>query len=320
MVDFLLGVACAALAVKGWIRSIRSETYELAAVVLGTAVSFRIAAPIGDAISTRFGTTPEAARVSTGFVMLLLVTAGLVTLERSLVEGKKPARGLRSRLAGLAVSVTTGLVVVAVVVSVIRAIPGESAIQSAFEGSSLVDLIVPRQGVGEAAVATLAGDPVLRALLAIQPALGTSRVVLGSVPVSFEPQEPDHLELRHDLAGQVGDLVSESRVGIGVTPPAWSEGLAGVAAAYALEMYTGGRLSHDSPDSGTLDQRVASAAITLLEVDEVVTMAASVAAVHQATLDEEAARQVMTDARYDRFGVGVVDGPLGLLVVEVFGR
>jgi len=320
MSDFLLGIVFAGLAVKGWLRSFTAELYELAAVIAGIAISFRLSAPIGDAIATRFGSTPEAARILTGVGMLMLVTAGLLTLERTLVAGRRIDKGLRARMAGMVTSVVTGVVVIVLVVSVVRAIPGESALQRVLERSALVGVVVPGRGAAESLLTTVAGDPVMDALLAIQPEFGSARVVVVDDPIEFEPQSADDLEVRADVASEIGDMVSEARVAAGADPAAWSEGLAGVAAAYALDLYRSGLLAHQTADSGTLDQRVASAAITLLEVDETVAMASSAVAAHKAIQDEPAAAAVMDDPSFDRFGIGVVDGPLGLLVVEVFGR
>jgi uncharacterized protein YkwD len=92
-----------------------------------------------------------------------------------------------------------------------------------------------------------------------------------------------------------------------------------VAAGQAREMYALGYVSHLSPVTGRVPDRINRSGITLAVVGENLALAGSVAAVHDGLMASPSHRDNLLDPAFDRVGVGVVRGPYGLMVVQVFG-
>ncbi len=84
-------------------------------------------------------------------------------------------------------------------------------------------------------------------------------------------------------------------------------------------MYVNGYVSHISPTTGEVRDRVESAGIRLTIVGENLALASSTRAVHDGFLRSDSHRRNMLERSYDRVGVAAIDGPYGLMVVQVFG-
>jgi uncharacterized protein YkwD len=65
--------------------------------------------------------------------------------------------------------------------------------------------------------------------------------------------------------------------------------------------------------------RVRAARISLSVVGENLALAATPRSIHAALMDSDGHRANILRTSFDRIGVAAVDGPLGLMVVQVFG-
>lgn len=322
MFDFLLGILLAVLLVRGWRRTVAPEAIDLAAVVLGLGISFRISEPLGEAIADRFGGAPETVRLVVGLFVLVVVTVGVLSLARGFAERNRRGRpDLVERLGGAAVAVLTGILLVVFAASMIRALPMGPSADRMVDDSFVTSRLVPRTGVVEEGLTRLVGDEVLASVLALEPVLGERRVVVtGDEVVELEPVEDDSVRQRPELAREVEERINADRVSGDGRPLAWSEGLAGIAAAHASEMYRLGMVARVSPVTGSLDDRIAASSIRLAESAEVMGLAATVSAFHAAVAASPPAAETVRSPVFDRVGVGVAEGPYGAMVVVVLGR
>jgi Cysteine-rich secretory protein family len=286
------------------------------------ALSFRISGPLGDAIAERFGGAPETVRVVVGLFVLVLVAVGALSLAHSFGDRRRRGRpDPVERVGGAGVAVVTGILVVAFAVSMIRVLPLGPSAEAMLESSAVTGRLVPRGGATEQAVTGLVGDEVVSSVLALEPLVGERRVlVTGDETVDLAPVDEDDLRQRPEMARDLEEMVNAGRLAAELEPLAWSEGLAGIAAAHAGEMYSLGLVSRSSPTTGGVADRVAASSIRLSELGEVVGLAATVSAFEAATSASPDATAVVHGAGYDRIGIGVVDGPYGVMVVEVLGR
>jgi uncharacterized membrane protein required for colicin V production len=321
MIDFLLGIGLASLLVRGWVRGLVRELLDLLGLVLGVALAFRLSGPLGDFLADRFDLTPEWARIGAGIGLFVLVGAALAVAAFFLGRvARLPGLNLANRAAGAAFAGVWGLTLVLLIVALLRALPSPAAVDEALDGSRVVRALASPDSPTQRVFQGLAGDRVLDTVLALEPIFGTQRLVLdrddraeieaaGAGEVLGEPEE----------AATVYRLLNEERVGAGLEPLAWSDGLAGAAEAHAREMYLSGYVSHVSPLTGTVVERVAGTGIRLGIVGENLALAADARAVHDGLVGSESHRANMLDPRFDRVGIAAVRGPLGLMMVEVFG-
>lgn len=321
MLDFLLGLYLAGLLVRGWLRGLVKEVLDLAGLVLGVIIAFRLSGPFGDFVSDRFDVTPEWARLGAGIALFLIVGIGLSVVAFWLGKVMKlPGLNLSNRMLGAGFAVAWGITILLVLVSITRALPLPSAVDETLDESVVVHAIASPGAPPQRLFQTLAGDDVLDTLLALEPLIGNRRLVLDEDDRAvIEPADPDELEISAGEARDSFDLVNRARIDAGVEPLAWSDGLSAVALGHALEMYEEGYVSHVSPETGTVGDRVQDAGIRLVVAGENLALAASARAVHAGFLDSDGHRENMLRPRFDRLGVAAVRGPLGLMVVQVYG-
>jgi uncharacterized protein YkwD len=114
-------------------------------------------------------------------------------------------------------------------------------------------------------------------------------------------------------------FINTARLEAGSDPLPWSEELAAIAVAHAVEMYREGYLSGLSPATGRVTDRARDAGVRMSVLGENIGLAATTRAVHEEMVGSAPHRARMISESFDRVGVGVVAGPYGLIVVEVFG-
>ncbi|NIR36703.1 MAG: hypothetical protein GWN79_06010, partial [Actinobacteria bacterium] len=107
----------------------------------------------------------------------------------------------------------------------------------------------------------------------------------------IEPADPSEIEVRPGEADTNYDLLNDARIDAGLEPLAWSDPLAAVALSHAEEMYLEGYVSHVSPTTGTVGDRVRAAGIRLVVVGENLALAASPRAVHAGFMESEGHRE-----------------------------
>lgn len=294
------------------------EVMDLFGLVVGVFVAFRLSGPAGDYLHTTYGLSPETARVvaAGGLFALVGLAAALAAHLLSRVMSL-PGLSLANKLGGAGMAVLWTVFLVLVVTNVARALPLSGPLDAAMARSRVLSAIAAPDALPQVTFQRLAGDRVLDSVLALEGLFRQRRLVVGGDDsVSIEPS--DDLALSTDESRLLLDLINSERVSAGLEPLASSEGLAAVAAAHADDMYRHGFMAHRSPSTGTVTERVESAGIPVNTVTENLALAASGRAVHAGLMESEAHRSNILDGGVDRVGIAALQGPLGLLVVEVF--
>ncbi len=321
MIDFILGLYLAGLLVRGWLRGFVKELLDLIGLVIGLAVAFRLSVPIGDFLTDQFDVTPEWARIGAGVTLFVLVSTGLSLAANQLAKVMRlPGMNLANRLAGSGFALAWGIALLLVATSVLRAIPMPPVVDETLDNSVVISVIASPDSPTQQMFQDLVGDEVLDTLLALGPLIDNRNLVLDSDDtVEIDPATPEELAVNPGAADQSFLHVNRDRTGAGLAPLAWSESLAEVAMDHAMDMYLNGFISHVSPTTGTIGDRVRTARIPLTAVGENLALAANARAVHVGFMESEGHRANILRTNFDRMGIAAVDGPLGLMIVQVFG-
>ncbi len=318
MLDFLLGAYLAGLAVRGWLRGFVRELMDLVGLVVGAAVAFRLSDPVGGLLTDRFGVSPEWGRIGAGIALFVLFGVAMSVVAHFLARATRlPGLSLVNRALGTGVAAAWGVVLVLVLVSVVAVLPVPEAVDEAIVDSVVAQALAGPDSLPRHLVDPLVGDEAMTALAAIERITGGRRVVpAAGERIETETVEPDTVALVPGAVGFVADRVNADRLAVDADPLAWSDALAAVAADRALEMYRGGYIERKT-DTEIL-VTVNATGLRLQGAGEMAALAASERAAHAGIA--EAADTALTDPAYDRFGVAVARGPLGRMVVEVYGR
>ncbi len=319
MIDFVLGAALAALAVRGWIRGLVKELFDLIGLVLGIWIAFRLSAPIGDFLTDHFGVTPEVARIGSGVALFFLFGISLAVAARYLTRVMNlPGLNTANRLGGSVVALSWGLVLLLVAVNVTRVLPAAGVVGDRFEGSVVVEAVAGPDAVPQQLFERFVGDSALIALQAIQRFFGMNRIVPeGSETVEIPPAAADEIRHVRSEADRVFTEINRHRAGVEVRAVAMSEGLRAMAEARAEEIYTSGTMQR-APD-GCVRAASREFGVTLAVCEELMALAASAMGAFDGISSSSTGERVLGDPVFDRAGVAVVDGPTGRLLVIVLG-
>ena len=321
MLDFLLGTFFVILFLRGWARGFVKEAMDLLGVILGLAVAFRLSPVAGGVVGGIVGSSPTVSRVLGGLVLFLLVGGGAALLAHYLHRvARLPGLALGNRLSGAGLAVAWGAFVATLVLSVISLFRLPPAVADQIDESSVVATLTDPHGVPQTVFAQVSGDRVLGVLLSLDELVGDRQVILdGDDRIEFEAAPADDLEADSTAASDLYRLVNEERSEAGLPGLEWSPAYAAVAQNHAAAMYSGGFFAHRSLATGTVADRLVAAGVPARLVAENIALAAGTTEIHDGLADSPSHYTNMVDQRYAQMGVAAIEGPLGLMVVQIFG-
>ncbi len=320
MIDVILIGVFALLLLRGWHRGFVREAMDLVGLLLGTVMAFRFGPAVGTVIEAMAGTSSDASRLAGGMIVFFIVGIGAAVVTR-IIERKARLPGLNmiNRAGGAGLAMAWGVFLATLLLTLGVVLPMPPAVADALQGSAVARTLTDPGGGPQQVFNRLAGDRIVEALINLQDVVGDRRVILEEEEVlEFPAAEASGLQERPTDAVQVFELLNRARIDAGLDPLAWSPALADVGVAHATEMYLEGYFSHVSPVTGTVGDRLQDAGIPYRVGGENLALAASAEEVHGGLMDSPGHRANIESPDYNRVGIGVVRGPLGLMTVQVF--
>ena len=84
-------------------------------------------------------------------------------------------------------------------------------------------------------------------------------------------------------------------------------------------MYIGGFWCHQNPYNGeSVNERLSKVGFPFKTVGENLAIASTIRSGHQSLIQSDSHRSTILDNEFRRVGVGVVSGPIGLIIVQIF--
>jgi uncharacterized protein YkwD len=293
-----------------------NSVYGLASWILAIAAGFAFQGPAARAIEAATA-LPGPVATTVGFIAVIVAVEALFSIAgylsiRPLARLVRESRlGAVDRLLGTIPATIRSVLIVAVVVLAIEALPLSTEIKAAVEtsrtGRIVNDRVVAYQPQISALTNRLGGAPLLVTRV------GEEQTELLSLP--------DDLELEADPAAerQLLDYVNEERTQRGRAPLVWDERLVPVARAHSEEMFRLKYFSHESPVAGSPFDRLKTGGVTYSRAGENLAYAQSVAVAHRALMDSAGHRENILRPEFTRIGIGVINaGPYGRMVTQLF--
>ncbi|MDH3261812.1 MAG: CvpA family protein [Acidimicrobiia bacterium] len=320
MIDFLLGLYFAALFIRGWVRGFTREAMDLVGLVLGIALAFRFSGPLGDALAEWLGISPELGRLAGGIALFLLVGVGASIGSRYLQKiFTLPGLALTHRLLGGGLALAWALFVAILMLSLVVVMPLPATFDEQISESSVASALTDPDAFPQRMFHTVAGDRVLEALLNLDRLVGREKIILEEdETLAIPPADPGDIRRDEKAALEIFELVNRARIEEGLDPLAWSAPLAEVGELHATEMYIEGYFSHTSQTTGTGADRISEAGIPYRIIGENLALAATAGTAHSGLMDSPGHRANILGSGFTRVGIGVIRGPLGLMVVQLF--
>jgi hypothetical protein len=249
-------------------------------------------------------------------VIFFGVAIGAALISRLLHLGMRVLPGVSTlnRAAGAALSLVALVLVVTLAASLATVVPLPKAVAEEIEQSSVADTLIQPDGVPQRVLGFLSGDRVVEITLRIRELTGNARAVATpGNPVQIPAAVGADLERLPNAEDAVFDLLNRERVAAEVSPLPRSSGLDQIAFDLAMEGYTTGRLRiYEGLEFRALLNSVSLPSIARTQS---VVLAASPEAGHAAMVEES--DSTITGPEFSKVGIAVIQGPQGLLIVQV---
>jgi len=312
-----IGIALA-LVLRGWRRGLVREAVEVSVLVVGAIVIFRMSSVAGTVISGMANVPYEVGRILAGIVMFLLLTIGGALVSRVIAGAIRAVPGATAlnRLGGAALGGIYAALILALATTLISVAPlpesARSSVSDAIAESPVFAVVVAPGGLVQRTLGSVTGESIYGAVISVEDAVG-HRLAAGTLPIPIPDVQSDSLTPSQASAQLVFDELNQRRIAAGIDPLGWSSDLAIVAATRAQNVYESGVLD---PALG-LDEALRAAAVPGTIVDEMLALAATPHGLVEAIESAQSYQDILTDPAYRIGGVGVVEGPFGLMAVQV---
>lgn len=307
MIDFVVLALVVLLVVRGWVRGLVREAIDVGTLVLGALLAFRLAPTAGRLLSDLTDLSPEPARVIGGVVLFITITVGATILGSLIHRSIKHLPGLTTlnRIGGAALGIVYAAVLVVIATTLISAAPMPSAVAEEVGQSNVVAFVVEPDSVAQDVIGLLSGDRALQSMIWIRGAVNDWTIDPRFTDVTLpgvDDGSGSHASTATALL--LHEEINRDRVEAGLDPLTWSESMSLVAVTRAFDVYRSGSFEAASP----IADRLSEVGISRTTPVEYLLLAPTPDGLVEAA---------DTGEGFTTVGIGVVDGPLGLMAVIV---
>ena len=307
MIDVLIGTLVVLLVVRGWMRGLVREAIDVGTLVVGAILAFRLAPLAGRMLTSVFGMSPDFARVLGGGLLLVAIWVAASIAGAIITRSMKVLPGLTTlnRLGGAALGILYTAVLAVIVLTLMSAAPLPVAVADEVDRSAVAAYVAEPVGPAQQALGVVAGDRALQSMAWIRSAVD-DWVVDPAVTNITLPEIAGDANVHASVvaAEDLFNRINQTRIDDGLEPLVWSQPMSLVATTRALTAYQTGLLV--SPSS--IEERLISAGVQFRNADERLVLAAT---------GEVLAGVMDATGTYTSMGVGIVEGPYGLIAVVV---
>lgn len=319
MLDLLLGLALLGALLAGYRRGFIRSAARLAVLVAALWTGYRVGPAGAGMVESWTGSGPLASRwISSAAIFLVILVGGKLAARRlaDLLGSLHPI----DRIAGALLSGAGFAAMAALLLLLAAAVPSPPSWMEGYLAESRAARLVEEQAAAAApALSRMLGDRLLESYVNLTRYIGEDQAVVeGGDRVDFPAADTGSLADRPAAAAALFDLLNMARIEDGAGAVAWSEALAEVAGRHGREMYEEGYFSHVSPASGMVGNRLQAEGIPFRAAGENLALSPTVDTAHEGLLASPSHRAAMLDPVFTRVGISAVEGPMGLMVVQVF--
>ena len=227
---------------------------------------------------------------------------------------------LGSKALGASISLLVSNLILTLIFTGINIINLPNFFQNSINESNLVSFYVSPEGSPQQALEVIIGTDLLKVVNRLNYLTGKSSVVIEDDGCLEIPKYTvSNLKSQQEFSIEIYNLLSLERQNENLDGLELNQYLSNVAEAYAYEMYTGGFWCHQNPLNGeSVNQRLSKIGFPATTVGENLAIASTVRSGHQSLMQSDSHRNTILDNEFRRVGIGVVSGPIGLIIVQVF--
>ena len=307
MIDVLVGTILILLVIRGWMKGLVREAIDVGTLIVGAVIAFRLAPTAGRTLTAVFGVSPEAARLIGGTLLFVAIWFGAWIAGMLIHKSIKILPGLSTlnRLGGAALGAvyTVGLAVIGL--TLMSAAPLPPAVADEVDRSAVATYVAEPVGPAQQVFGMISGDRALQSMAWIRDSVDAWVVDPAVTNITIPVVEDGAgIYASADSARALFDAINEARIDADLAPLAWSDSTAIVATTRAFTAYRSGSFVA----TASIEDDLTAADVAFVEAHESLVLAS--------TSEGLAAAVDPSDASTSA-GVGVVEGPYGLIAVVV---
>lgn len=306
MIDFVALVVLVLLVVRGWRRGFVREALDVLTLLIGAVLAFRLAPVVGRMLSETFGWFPEVSRVVGGAMLFLALAIG-AGFAAAAIHGsmrRLPGTSLLNSIAGAGLGAVYALILAIAALTLLSAIPVPSAVAAELDESEVATRVTDADGPAQRAVRAMSGDRAVQSIIWLRKIADDWLVSGDDGDVVLPAAAPNETRPSGQAADELVAAVDGARETAGEAELDWQPILDVVALARANGIYREGSFRAERSLAHRLD-------------DIGLTSEGSVEQLVLAPTIEGAVGAVDSGGAFTAGGVGVVEGPYGLMVVLV---
>jgi uncharacterized protein YkwD len=313
-IDGIILVALLCYGIMGYFRGFLQGFINLLGLVFCLAVAWFAYQPAATLLERRLPGALTPAGTFLGLFAVSYLVFSLITRFALRFVPKIVRGSLVNRILGVGPGILDGLIMCALLLTILIALPGDNIPRDAITDSELGGALVDAGTKVQAEAMEVFGGAMRTLIPAriVEPG-EKSRVKL---PFHTDKGTPEM-----SLEKQMWGLVNRERLQRGLRPLVWDDRLQAIAREHSEDMLKRGYFSHYSPEGNTAMERVTAHGLKFQTVGENLALAPTLKVAHEGLMESPGHRANILRKEFTRIGIGaIVARPYGIMFTQVFAR
>ena len=305
--------------INGWKKGFLLQFFYLMVLLISIALSFRYSDQVGSYISSWFNSNIQLSEIFGGVLIFITVLTVSSFFQNFLANNQKQ-RDVGNKLLGGFVSLLVSNLILTLIFTITSIISVPQFFEDTIENSNLVSFYTDTSGTPQQALELITGTDLIKVVSRIKDLTGKSSVVVGEQGcIEIPKYSLSNLSNNNEQKDELYELLLTERGNQNLAPLELSEKLSNIALNYAYVMYQDGFWCHKNPKNGELvGDRLSKQGFPYIDIGENLALSSSVRSGHISLMNSESHKNTILDNEFKRVGIGIVSGPLGLIIVQIF--
>ena len=305
--------------INGWKNGFLLQFFYLMVLLISIALSFRYSDQVGSYISSWFNSNIQLSEIFGGVLIFITVLTVSSFFQNFLANNKKQ-RDVGNKILGGFVSLLVSNLILTLIFTITSIFSVPQFFEDTIENSNLVSFYTDTSGTPQQALELITGTDLIKVVSRIKDLTGKSSVVVGEQGcIEIPKYSLSNLLNNNEQKDELYALLLTERSKQNLAPLELSEKLSDIALNYAYTMYQDGFWCHKNPKNGELvGDRLSKQGFPYIDIGENLALSSSVRSGHISLMNSESHKNTILDNEFKRVGIGIVSGPLGLIIVQIF--
>ena len=305
--------------INGWKKGFFLQFFYLMVLLISISLSFRYSDQVGSYISSWFNSNIQLSEIFGG-VLIFITVLTVSSFFHNFLANNQKQRDVGNKLLGGFVSLLVSNLILTLIFTITSILSVPQFFEDTLENSNLVSFYTDTSGTPQQALELITGTDLIKVVSRIKDLTGKSSVVVGEQGcIEIPKYSLSNLSNNNVQKDELYDLLLTERSNQNLAPLELSEKLSNIALNYAYVMYQDGFWCHKNPKNGELvGDRLSKQGFPYIDIGENLALSSSVRSGHISLMNSESHKNTILDNEFKRVGIGIVSGPLGLIIVQIF--